>query len=505
MPSRASPWLLVIVCASAALDVWQIGWGLPSDYGWAPDELVPSAVLAGAAQGFSRGWYEKYPPFHYALLAITYVPVAAASRAAGLSPAQMMHALFLAGRALSVVMAAGTVLLVYRISRVAQDETASVLAAGLAAFTPTFVYYAKVANLDAPYVFWFCLSLLFYVRALAHPRRRDCVGFAMAAAAAIATKDQAYGLYLGAVPFLFWKLRARRRDLLAAAVAGVLTLLVLDNALLNPIGLREHLALAAGPASRAFRMFPANARGELLLALDTLSQLRFVLGWPALVACAAGLAWAARERASLLLATLVPIASYLIGFVGVVLYVYDRFLLPVAVVMALFGGFFLSRLIQRSRAAGLAAAIAVLGWGAVRAASVDVLMAADGRYDVEKRLRQEASGRLVAAAGPLEYLPRLDGLRWHRLGPSLRRLAEMKPDFVVVNADYARRADPGTGERQLYDALDSGSAGYALEFSHRRRPPSVLRDEDWSPERPLPILTNLDKIDPEIRVYRRRE
>jgi ABC-type Fe3+-hydroxamate transport system substrate-binding protein len=151
-------------------------------------------------------------------------------------------------------------------------------------------------------------------------------------------------------------------------------------------------------------------------------------------------------------------------------------------------------------------AAAVLAWGAARAASVDMLMAADGRYDVEDRLRREAAGRLVAAAGPLEYLPRLEGLRWRRLGPSPRRLAEMKPDLVVVNADYAKRADPGTGERELYDALDSGAAGYVVEFGHRSRPRfSLLREDDWSPERALPILTNLDKIGPEIRVYRRRE
>jgi 4-amino-4-deoxy-L-arabinose transferase-like glycosyltransferase len=493
-----------MVALSAALDVWQIGWGLPSDYGWAPDELVPSAVLAGAAQGFAHGWYEKYPPLHYMLLALSYVPVAAALRvfAPGAGPGPIVHALFLAGRGLSVLMAAGCVVLVYRIGRAAQDETASVLAAGLAAFTPTFVYYAKVANLDVPYLFWFCVSLLFYLRSLARRQMRDYLAFAVSAAAAVATKDQAYGLYAGMLLFLAWRLRDRR--LVVAVAAGALTLLVLDNALLNPAGLVEHFRLAAGPASRAFRVFPATARGELLLALDALRQLRFVLGWPALLVCAAGIALAVRDRNGLLLATLVPVVAYLVLFVGVVLYVYDRFLLPVTVVAALFGGAFLSRLIRRWRAAGLAAAVALLGWNAARAASVDLLMAADSRYGVEERLRQEAGGLLIAAAGPLEYLPRLEGLRWRRLGPSPRRLAEMKPDLVVVNADYARRADPGTGERQLYDALDSGAAGYVLALSHRGRPRfSLLREDEWSPERPLPILTNLDKIGPEIRVYRR--
>ncbi|HEY8147735.1 MAG TPA: hypothetical protein VIK51_02310, partial [Vicinamibacteria bacterium] len=77
------------------------------------------------------------------------------------------------------------------------------------------------------------------------------------------------------------------------------------------------------------------------------------------------------------------------------------------------------------------------------------------------------------------------------------------PDVVVVNADYARRADEGTGERAFYSALDDGSLGYQVALRHRSDPRVLLdmaalrrdgRDRIWS---------NLDKVNPEIVVYRR--
>ncbi len=146
----------------------------------------------------------------------------------------------------------------------------------------------------------------------------------------------------------------------------------------------------------------------------------------------------------------------------------------------------------------------MLAFGLARAASVDFLLARDSRYAVEDWLRREVGpGPLVAAVGPLEYLPRLDGLNWRRLGPAASRLAQVQPDVVVVNADYARRADEGTGERAFYSALDDGSLGYQVALRHRTDPRVLLdlaalrrdgRDRIWS---------NLDKVDPEIVVYRR--
>ena len=76
--------------------------------------------------------------------------------------------------------------------------------------------------------------------------------------------------------------------------------------------------------------------GHVELLGQTARHLAFVMGGPSLLAALAGLVLAWRDRAHhrLLLATLIPAVSYVVFFPLVVLYVYDRFLLPVALVLA---------------------------------------------------------------------------------------------------------------------------------------------------------------------------
>ena len=517
--------LAAVLGASLLLDAWGIGWGIAGEYTWAPDEVSPASVRAGLAARFAHGWHEKYGPFHYAVLAAAYQPVLAARRL-GLAPAEgeaLDRRLVLVGRLVSLIMATGTVWIVARCGRELGDEWAGIIAAALTAFGAPFVYYAKTANLDQPYLFWFALSLLFYVRVLAGHRMADYLLFAATAAAAIATKDQAYGLYVLTAPALAVALHERRRSegegglvatladrrLLAAAGLGLALLLVLDNVVFNPEGFLAHLRLIAGPARQPFRMFGRDLAGHLGLMRQTVRHLRFAMGLPALLVCAAGVVAAVaqprRHRAWLWL--LVPAVSYLATFLHVVLYGYDRFVLPLCVVLALFGGRLLARGLRSSppvRAATAALTAAVLSVSLSYAASVDRLLTHDSRYAVERWLaRNVPAGALVAAVGPLEYLPRLDGLNWRRLGPSAARLAQVRPDYVVVNADYGARADPGTGERALYDDLLAGRLGYRLAL--RERTPigwSLLDPAALARDAPQGVFTNLDKVNPEICVFR---
>ena len=408
------------------------------EYGWAPDELVPSAVRSGLDQRFSSGWHEKYGPFHYAVLAAAYQPALLARRF-GLIRADgpdLDRILAIIGRLVSLLMATGAVWLVARLGRELGDEWAGILGAAFLAFSAPFVYYAKIANLDAPYLFWYALSLLFYVRLLGRHRLRDYVFFAASAAAAVATKDQAYGLYVLTVPAVAAALHARRRAegdrrlwatlvdarLVTAAAVGLVVLLVLDNVVFNPEGFVAHLRLIAGPASHPFRMFTNDLSGHLALMRLTVRHLAFAMGLPALLVCVAGVAVAlARPRANARwLLLLVPPVSYVATFLHVVLYGYDRFVLPLCLVLGLFGGAFLARGMRAApplRAAAAALAVAVFAYSLLYAASVDRLLTHDSRYEVERWMaRNIPPGALVAAIGPPGYLPRLDGLRWRTPG-----------------------------------------------------------------------------------------
>ena len=518
--------LATVLGLSVVLNAWDLGWGLAGDYSWAPDELLPSAVRSGLDQHFSHGWHEKYGPFHYALLAGAYEPVLLARRM-GLIHADgpaLDHILALAGRLVSLLMAALTVWLVALVGVELGDAWAGILGAAFVALCAPFVYYAKTANLDGPYLCWFAISLLFYVRLLDRHRMRDYVLFAASAAAAVATKDQAYGLYVLTVPVVVAALHAHRRAqgdrrllatmtdprLVIAGGVGLLALLLLDNVIFNPEGFFAHIQLITGPASHPFRMFTNDLGGHLALMRQTVRHLAFAMGLPAFLVGTAGVVTAlARPRDNARwLFLLVPAVSYVATFLHVVLYGYDRFVLPLCLVLALFGGWFLMRGLRSGRplrTAAAALAVAVFSYSLLYAASVDRLLTGDTRYAVERWLaRNVPPGALVAAAGPLEYLPRLDGLHWRRLGPSVARLVQVHPDYVLVNADYAARADPGTGERELYDALFAGRLGYRLAL--RERSPagwSLIDPERLGRDEPDRIFSNLDKTDPEICVFLR--
>jgi 4-amino-4-deoxy-L-arabinose transferase-like glycosyltransferase len=514
----------VLIVALLGIHAWGIGWGLPSEFGWAPDEVLPQAVDAGWAQRFAAGWHDKYPPLHFVLLGLVQGALRRATVALGGSDVQM--ALILAGRALSLAMAAVTLLCLYLAVRTVDeadapsgDDLAALLAVALAGLSAPFVFYAKLANLDVPYLCWFALSLVFLLRVLDRHRLRDYVVLAVCAAAAVATKDQAYALYLGlplvVVPSLDRHRRAsgegggigatlRDRRMVSAALAGAGAYLVLGGALVNPTGVRAHVELITGSASRDFRMFPPTPGGQAALLARTVGALSFSLGWPALLACAAGIASSVRRGDVRRLVLLVPALGYYAGFVAVVLYTYDRFLLPVILVLAPFGGAALAtawRAPGPARPWGRVAVASVLVVTLARALSVDLLLRADSRYTLEGWLRENVpASRLVAAVGPLEYLPRLEGHRWRRLGPSVPRLLQVRPDVVVVNADHAARAEPATADRALYDGLADGSLGYRLLRRQEIDPgwslidPRRLRAQDTG-------VSNLDKVGPTILVY----
>src|SRR5207249_11673140 len=101
-------------------------------------------------------------------------------------------------------------------------------------------------------------------------------------------------------------------------------------------------------------------------------------------------------------------------------------------------------------------------------------------------------------------LPRLEGLRWRRLGPSVARLVQVRPDYVLLNADYAARADPVTGERELYDALFAGRLGYRPALRELTPPGwSLIGPASLGRDEPGRIFSNLDKVDSEICVLLR--
>jgi hypothetical protein len=523
---RHAPILLVLL-AALWLDARGVRFGLPSVYTWVPDEIIPAQVLEGLEQRFSNGWWNPYPPLHFYLMAASYAPtlLKAHGRVAVTGTSADYETLFVSGRLLSVAMGGGTVLLLYLCGLELGLGGAAAAGALSVALSPTLVYYSKFANFDVPYCFWFALALLFFLRLLREPRGRDVLAYSLASMAAIVTKDQAYALFVLpwiAVAFRIWRSRREAKDaspfralldrrLLTAALGSVLLFVLAQNLPFNLSGFRAHVANITGPLGADYRMFDGSLRGRLGMLVLSARHVAFVLGWPAalLAVLGLGLALRAPRRERRLIAALLPAASYQLFFSQVVLYSYDRFELPGALVLALFVGrafaeterLGASRVVLRPLALG-----ALVAWGLLRAVSVDLVIDHDSRYAVEAWLRRNVDrGAKVALLGPLEYLPRMAGLTWKQRTELIRSVEHYAPAYVVVNADYAARAeDPHA--RELYARLADGELGYTLALRQRSPVPWPYRIDERlrARARAGSVYSNLEKLDPEIRVYRRR-
>jgi len=503
--------LFAVVGFSLGLNLVGIGWGLPSRYGWAVDELNPTIILQGIETRFSGDWHQPaYPPLHYYLLAATYVPVLALDLVDPMS-VEGHTWFFVFGRVLSLAMGTGIVILIYRLGHDHFDPLSGAFAAIAMALSAPFVYYAKTANLEVPLLFWFLLSFFFFLRLDAGGELRDYLGFTLSAVLAMGTKDQAFAFYL--LPLAaFAILRVRQegsllrvlfdRRVRLSLLAGILSFLALHNVVFNHQGFLHHFEEILW-ARGHYSAFEGTLAHQLAMVRQTLRHLGFALGWPLAAAGAGGLLLALRagryRRPALW--TLLFGSSYYLFFIAPVLSTWLRYSLPLAALLSLFAGLACSRLWNRgvwTRAIVGAALLYSFG----RAVSVDALLLEDTRYHAERWLRENvSSSEVVGYMGPEYYLPRLHELSSKRLRPTETVLEREGPDFLVVNPEYGSRFEPGTREQELFSRLTAGRTRYGLVFSLKPRetnPPWSLLDFEG-------ILANMSKISPPVEIYQRAE
>lgn len=513
-----------VLLLAFGLMIWGLEWGL-TETAWAADELRPGLVRDVIARRLAGGWFDKYPLMHYAVLAI---PVSAFELAgkAGVLPADAWAshvAQFAMMRVVSVVMGLGLVVSAYLCGAELYGSRRAVLAALALALTPLVVYYGKVANLDVPFMCFFGFALLSWLRILKTHRRQDYVRFGVCAAAAVATKDQAYAslallplVVLGAnaaqQPFasVTRRLGAALVDtrVLLAGVAAAAAFVLFHNLLFNFAGFVEHV--------RVLRTFddigivPRTAAGYAELAVKTIDLFRFAFGWPTFLLAIAGVMTAAvrAERRWWLWMLAVPL-SFHFTFTLVTLFVCDRYLFAGVFVLALFAGSAMADLFDAVRARHLAKATvaAALFFALLRSASINVMMNRDSRYEAQAWLRAHAQDAdRVGLVG--DYLPAVGP----PLEPVVVRAAEADvrqagTEWLLLNARYAQRYEAARRPegREMLRALENGTLGYVEVFRYRAPLPgwAVLQYDRAFEGQAESLTTNLDKINPEVTILRR--
>lgn len=489
-PLWASP-MTWIVLGAVVLHTVGIGWGLPGSDGWDNDGVAPRDFLPGLADTFTPGRYYTYPPVHLALLAVLTLPITlvgvlrAPSHALGdiigelLAPGYMTSIAYVA-RFVSMLMSIGVVLFAARMAEELRAHALGVAPRGdgpprsrlwtalegdfddvrvrragwcvaaVVGLEASLTYYAHTTNLDVPYLFWGMAALLGVMRAIARdePRRlRWAFAFAVLA---VGTKDQAYALFGLSLPVVLLLARPRLRDVAIAAGLAVALFLVTDAVIPNPTGFAARVRFLTGTASQDFVEYTRDWSGRLAILRD--AAVKFDVQLPKLAAplFVIGLVQAMRQAKgrrgqALALLPLLVAVSFTVLFNWASLRTNARFLMPQAIMLAIYGGLAAEALLfaerRRGRRIAAAVALAVPLLLALRTAiAVDGNFVFDPRYAIEDWLREHVRpGETIETYGLNVYLPRFpEGRRVIRVGPEPLARRNRLPGVVEVEDAYDR-------------------------------------------------------------------
>jgi Dolichyl-phosphate-mannose-protein mannosyltransferase len=484
--------VLVIALGFAASELVTFGWDLPGSHGWENDGIAPRDLFGGLAHNLTPGMAHRYPLLHYLVLGVLSLPALLTAVLSGPLTAEgvrarvlsvpCMTAISLLAKALATLMGMLSILVIARIVRRTVGARAGRYAALFAATNLTFAFYARVSNLDVPYLTWSVLALDSLLDILESGDARAYTRFGIFAAAAVATKDQAYACFILVAPVYLVLLplvargrfsRAHPRLLVRSALTGALAYGLLSGALLNPTGFVRRLRELRGPSSELWRAYSKDAKGLGANLTDVLRAAAHDF-WPVpifAVACL-GVALAllrkpgttnVESRGVRALPFLAGLGSLLFFTLGVGRSEH-RFVLPFGFFLATYAGVSADTLVTATAAlgaevAGRAVATLALVWCGVSSSATHLTQLGDARLEVERFLAGRPRGSVVETYGLLVYAPHFDvsetsPYRVVRVGPDRPksrnplvgatelegRIADVetrKPDVLVISEGFA--------------------------------------------------------------------
>lgn len=508
-----------------------ITWGLPTGTGpdrvfpWAYDDLSPLPALTETYHTFIRDspdHWVAYPLLHYLTLAAAYSPymlwlfvVRQWSHPAPVypfgfaDPASSLRVLTLIARLLSAAMAAGVVVIAWRIASLLWDRRTALVAAAIIFAPYPMFYYTKTANLEMPYLFWSALGLLAFAGIMAKgPTAGRAARMGAFAGLAAAAKDQAAGLFL-AIPlyFLPWnkKLWPHFKTIwawvaLSFFAAGAVTYVIGSGLALGPQRYLDHLHFdfIGDKANAPFNdLYPATIAGALALAARIPSNLAWWFGPLLAVACLVGICRAERRIA---VGLLLPVASYTAFFLLPLQYFRARHTLPIGFILGLFAAHGLCSSLKSSRWVAVFAALA-LAWPLTLSADLIYQMTHDSRVEAGKFLASAIPPQgSIADCGGSRKLPQLrPDVRIVELrdgAAAFDDLAGQRPEYVAAIPDWTRRPDREFSRvcpQALYDGLANGSLGYTLAGSFHT--PSLVERQ----------MMDYPTVNPPVLIYRRAQ
>lgn len=509
--------------AVAALAVYlpAIWWGLPavtsgdSIRGWDVDGITGIGPLTEFYNLFfhaNADWYVVYPLFHYLLLGVCYAPYLAWLWLTGgletpisvypyglKDPATSIAIFAVIGRTLTLCMAVGTVLAVYRAASIVWNRRTGVVAALIAMLSAPMVYRARTGNLDVPVLFWTALGVV--VLAAISMRGlsiRRAVWLGAFAALATATKDQAYGGWViailvvmllhwrrilpstGALTDRLWKAPA------AIVLSGIVVYAVASGFVLNPDRYLAHMRFILSYEEARFAFEESGLQrgrdflGFAALGCDIAWTTILAMGIPAAAMAVAGI-WSNRKTPFIWLLAGMGV-GYLVLVLVPIAHMQFRYALLLAYLLSFPAACWLCSACQESclykvlaRVGGSIALACLLA----SAYNLSYQMWCDARYEAADWLADNLMpGQRVGFFGDKGQLPAIpEGVLVERLdgGPSASaNLQSASVDVLLIIPDFTT---PAGGERSLflpksdYAALGAGAFPYALVACYKKAPP----------------------------------
>jgi hypothetical protein len=474
-----------ILALSLGLNTWNLAAGQPRHWDEAVDTLHPVFSLDALDHAFGgrADWSIKYPRFFYVVtgavervaLAVRYGPAEAgriheellAHHAASVGRlsgeelresfrrwAEPIGTMIVAGRAVSAVMGTLLVLATFLFAGALFGAVPGLVASALVAVSYPFVYYAHTVNVDVPYLCLGVFALHAAVRAVRTGTTRQLIAAGLLAALAVATKDQAYGMFLLAAPLVLL-LMARNgrpvpwRGLALAAAAAVLAYLLLIGVPYDLPDVRRHFDHVFGAGVEPFR----QTESAWTLLVETAGHLHDALGGLPLLLAAIGTVLAFRRAGRAAWLLIAPALSMYLTFIAPIGYCYLRFTMPILLVLLIAAALPIAGLLGARgwRWAGFVLFAAAFLPAALRSIEVNRMLGADTRL----RAQGWMDAHVAAGEGVAMYretpqhnveLPR--HARVAALTLDMQRLPEGfgVPDVVVLSAFDPLRAGSGRVE-----------------------------------------------------------
>jgi fibro-slime domain-containing protein len=474
-------WMVAVI--SLAFSVAHIAYGMPAREPLSGDELEPLGTLTNYEFAF-RDWNLRWPPLHLSLIALILMPFKLAGEwfELDLWDQAVAGTMFIVIRTLSVAMLLATLLVTFDVARRWLGAVAGYFAVALLALSPVVVYFGSLANLEIPHLFWVTLSFWACLELIERRSVSSAVFFGTSVGFSLATKDQAYAYYL-LVPFALvhwigrgadtkrpWREALVDKRILATGAAALLAFSIGHQLPWAWDRLVAHVRSIVTVDILPFRVFDRSFDGYVGLVAATIKSFVWAAGWPLVVAAVGGVAVALTTGKTRLLAfSLAPIISYCLGFIAVILYVYDRFLIAALPIAALLGGGFLAWLVGIAQRTGqrwpLAVPIGLLVVASLNAAAQSVVLYNDPRHSAAEWLARNAPcGSSVGVTFDNQYVPDLYCRDVWDLLPSRMATMVRFPDRVILNEAYSQRFRLAPDGRRFLTRLSNGQLGYELAY-----------------------------------------